>query len=98
MVLNVKDIIEAAFTQSHNTIITMTIKDPEKPQSIQMEVASTGDSLSPQPEGDYSGAVSKSNAAEIALCRKLDRRILPILWAMYYLYEILMPVASDIKC
>ncbi|KEF53890.1 uncharacterized protein A1O9_10292 [Exophiala aquamarina CBS 119918] len=63
----------------------MTVKDLEKPQSAQMEVAPNGDSLSSQPEGDYSGAVSKSNAAEIALCRKLDRRILPILWAMYYL-------------
>jgi hypothetical protein len=75
----------------------MTVKDLEKPQSVQMEVAPNGDSLSSQPEGDYSGAVSKSNAAEIALCRKLDRRILPILWAMYYLYEIIRPAASD-KC
>lgn len=66
----------------------MTVKELDKPQSVQMEIA--GDSLSPQAVGDYSGAVSKSNAAEIALCRKLDRRILPILWAMYYLYEIIV--------
>lgn len=76
----------------------MTIRDPEKPQTVEMEVVSSGDSLSPQPEGDYSGAVSKNNAAEIALCRKLDRRILPILWAMYYLYEIIVPAASAGKC
>lgn len=34
---------------------------------------------------DYSGARAKSDPAEIALVRKLDRRILPMLWAMYFL-------------
>lgn len=34
---------------------------------------------------DYSGAAAKSDAAEIALVRKLDRRILPMLCAMYFL-------------
>lgn len=61
------------------------IKDPEKPGSVQMEVVSAADSVNAAAEGDYSGAVSKSSAAEISLCRKLDRRILPVLWAMYYL-------------
>jgi len=75
----------------------MAVKDPEKPQSVQLEIASAGDIPSPQQEGDYSGAVSKSNAAEIALCRKLDRRILPILWAMYYLYEIIASASNDAK-
>ncbi|KAF9874419.1 hypothetical protein CkaCkLH20_07982 [Colletotrichum karsti] len=35
--------------------------------------------------GDYSGAAEKADPAEIALVRKLDRRIMPILWAMYFL-------------
>ncbi|KAM0408680.1 hypothetical protein ACHAPD_011671 [Fusarium lateritium] len=35
--------------------------------------------------GDYSGATSKTDPAEIALVRKLDRMIMPILWAMYFL-------------
>ncbi|WQF82548.1 Putative major facilitator superfamily, MFS transporter superfamily [Colletotrichum destructivum] len=35
--------------------------------------------------GDYSGAEEKTDPVEIALVRKLDRRIMPILWAMYFL-------------
>lgn len=35
--------------------------------------------------GDYSGAVGKTDAAEIALVRKLDYRVMPILWAMYFM-------------
>ncbi|KAJ4243381.1 hypothetical protein NW757_011244 [Fusarium falciforme] len=37
------------------------------------------------PRGDYSGAAAKTDPAEIALVRKLDRMIMPILWAMYFL-------------
>jgi hypothetical protein len=37
------------------------------------------------PEADYSGAVKKTDQAEIRLVRKLDFRIMPILWAMYFL-------------
>lgn len=36
-------------------------------------------------EPDYSGAVSKTDEKEIALVRKLDWRIMPTLWAMYFL-------------
>jgi hypothetical protein len=36
-------------------------------------------------EVDYSGATSKTNAVEIRLVRKLDMRIMPILWMMYFL-------------
>ncbi|KAH7256012.1 major facilitator superfamily domain-containing protein [Fusarium tricinctum] len=36
-------------------------------------------------EADYSGAVKKTDQAEIRLVRKLDFRIMPILWAMYFL-------------
>ncbi|KXJ90516.1 major facilitator superfamily domain-containing protein [Microdochium bolleyi] len=35
--------------------------------------------------GDYSGAVEKTSQVEIALVRKLDYRIMPILWAMYFM-------------
>ena len=35
--------------------------------------------------GDYSGAVAKVDEREIALVRKLDLRIMPTLWAMYFL-------------
>ncbi|KAE9582554.1 Major facilitator-type transporter hxnP [Colletotrichum fructicola] len=38
-----------------------------------------------QAGGDYSGAVKKTSAEEIALVRKLDWRIMPTLWAMYFL-------------
>lgn len=34
---------------------------------------------------DYSGAVKKTSAEEIRLVRKLDFRIMPTLWAMYFL-------------
>jgi len=34
---------------------------------------------------DYSGAAGKTDPAEIALVRKLDMRIMPTIWAMYFL-------------
>lgn len=34
---------------------------------------------------DYAGAAAKSDPAEIALVRKLDYRILPTLFVMYFL-------------
>ncbi|KAH7357405.1 major facilitator superfamily domain-containing protein [Pyrenochaeta sp. MPI-SDFR-AT-0127] len=36
-------------------------------------------------DADYSGAVKKTSAEEIRLVKKLDRRIMGILWAMYFL-------------
>lgn len=36
-------------------------------------------------QSDYSGAVQKTDAAEIALVRKLDMRIMPALFCMYFL-------------
>jgi hypothetical protein len=38
-----------------------------------------------QPAGDYAGAVAKNDPVEIALVRKLDMRIMPTVWAMYFL-------------
>lgn len=34
---------------------------------------------------DYSGAVAKTSPEEIKLVRKLDWRIMPTLWSMYFL-------------
>ncbi|KIW20526.1 hypothetical protein PV08_01101 [Exophiala spinifera] len=39
-------------------------------------------------EGDYSGAVAKHDPVEIALVRKMDWRIMPTLWAMYFLNKL----------
>lgn len=36
--------------------------------------------------GDYSGAVAKTDPKEVALVRKLDYRVMPALFAMYFLY------------
>lgn len=36
-------------------------------------------------EVDYSGFAQKTDPAEIKLVRKLDRYIMPSLWAMYWL-------------
>ncbi|KAF7554814.1 hypothetical protein G7Z17_g2669 [Cylindrodendrum hubeiense] len=59
------------------------------PQPIQLENVLTedgqkGDGLIVQ-GGDYSGAAGKTDPAEIALVKKLDRMIMPIIWAMYFL-------------
>lgn len=51
----------------------LVYRDPEK------------DVGKPVAQGDYSGAVAKTDPAEIALVRKLDRRILPMLCVMYFL-------------
>jgi hypothetical protein len=34
---------------------------------------------------DYAGAIAKDDPLEIALVRKLDLRIMPILWCMYFM-------------
>ena len=44
-----------------------------------------------QPDADYAGAVSKSDPTEIALVRKLDYRIMPTLWSMYFLNYVCSP-------
>ena len=36
-------------------------------------------------EVDYSGAAKKTDPKELALVKKLDYRIMPILWAMYFM-------------
>lgn len=57
----------------------------EKDAATQLEYAMENDEKAQQ--GDYSGAVAKTDKAEIALVRKLDMRIMPALFCMYFLYE-----------
>jgi hypothetical protein len=40
---------------------------------------------SAEPKVDYSGAHAKTDPREIALVKKLDWYIMPILWLMYWL-------------
>ncbi|KAH8728074.1 major facilitator superfamily domain-containing protein [Phaeosphaeriaceae sp. PMI808] len=71
------------------TIIPNT--DPEKSSALQINnVALEKDYKHEAPiEGaDYSGAVSKTDPAEIALVRKLDSRIMPSLFCMYFLNKL----------
>jgi len=64
----------------------MMARDVEKYEVAEVEVAWSGKARTEdEPKGDYSGAVAKTDKVEIALVKKLDRRILPVLWAMYFL-------------
>lgn len=56
----------------------------EKPSEIQVEDAMT-ENHKLEDGGDYSGAVAKTDPKAIALVKKLDIRIMGILWAMYFL-------------
>lgn len=60
---------------------------PEKnktdgPSSQQVESIFEKNGTEAATDGDYSGATAKSDPKEIALVKKLDYRIMPILWAM----------------
>jgi hypothetical protein len=61
--------------------------DPENGSNLKyLETVETADEKHVEREGaDYSGAVKKTSPEEIALVRKLDFRIMPTLWAMYFL-------------
>jgi hypothetical protein len=65
------------------------IHDPEKNTSLHVDdVASSEKDLkheAPLEGADYTGAVAKTDPAEIALVRKLDYRIMPALFCMYFL-------------
>ncbi|KAH6723812.1 major facilitator superfamily domain-containing protein [Leptodontidium sp. MPI-SDFR-AT-0119] len=61
-----------------------TMRD-EKPSAVEIE----GELDDEKPRlGDYSGAVAKTDVAEIALVRKLDMRIMPALFCMYFLNKL----------
>jgi len=66
--------------------------DPEKNSSLQIDdVASSEKDLKavgPVEGADYSGATAKTDPEEIALVRKLDFRIMPALFCMYFLNKL----------
>jgi hypothetical protein len=50
------------------------------------------------PVGDYSGTVAKDDPAEPTLVRKIDWRIMPTLWCMYFMNYVrlsLLPASHD---
>ncbi|KAF5596050.1 vitamin H transporter [Fusarium subglutinans] len=64
-----------------------SIEQKPKDNFVEMSVADGAEKpgVLVDPEADYSGAVKKTDPAEIRLVRKLDFRIMPTLWAMYFL-------------
>jgi hypothetical protein len=69
-------------TNKHSTSEKIKAHEVEKVPSNETYVP---DQKETGVEGDYSGAVAKTDKAEFALVRKLDMRIMPTLWAMYFL-------------
>ena len=59
------------------------LKDEVK-GAVQFEFAED-EIVKPKVKTDYSGAREKTDPAEIALVKKLDRWIMPMLWSMYWL-------------
>ncbi|OWY57054.1 MFS general substrate transporter [Alternaria alternata] len=64
--------------------------DSKKNEIVQLEQMQTRDEelMKPVPivgKVDYSGAYEKTDPREIALVKKLDRWIMPMLWSMYWL-------------
>jgi len=71
-------------------ITEIQLSDVEKNSALQVDdVASLEKDLKddgPVGDADYSGAAAKTDPKEIALVRKLDYRIMPALFCMYFLY------------
>ena len=68
--------------------ITTHPSDLEKNSTVQYDdvASSEKDVTSPaNTSGDYSGAAAKTDPEEIALVRKLDYRIMPALFCLYFL-------------
>ena len=61
--------------------------DLEKHSALHVDNASENDvkGATPAAGADYSGAIKKTDPEEIALVRKLDYRIMPALFCMYFL-------------
>lgn len=60
--------------------------EKDKPLQVDDVEAFDDDKVKAQPDGaDYSGAIAKTDPVEIALVRKLDYRIMPALFCMYFL-------------
>ena len=66
------------------------MQETKKDHAVMLERAQTHDDepIKPIPvvtKVDYSGAHEKTDPREIALVRKLDKWIMPMLWSMYWL-------------
>jgi hypothetical protein len=65
-------------------------EDTEKNVPLQIDdIATSEKDLKAQAAldgADYTGAIAKTDPAEIALVRKLDMRVMPALFCMYFLY------------
>jgi hypothetical protein len=76
-------------TVSNMAITNHYTSDPEKNSTTYVDDAASSEKdikTDASVEGaDYSGAVAKTDPAEIALVRKLDMRIMPALFCMYFL-------------
>jgi hypothetical protein len=76
-------------TASNMATTDLHKSDLEKNSSLHVDdIASSDKDLKvdgPAAGADYSGAVAKTDPAEIALVRKLDYRIMPALFCMYFL-------------
>ena len=71
------------------TVTILSTSDVEKNSSHHVDDVATSEKdmkagVSNE-SGDYSGAVAKTDPAEIALVRKLDFRIMPALFCLYFL-------------
>merc|ERR1712093_398885 len=74
-------------SSSHFSIMQKDIS--EKPSVMMVEDIGNDDDLQkPQVKKDYSGVAEKTDPAEIALVKKLDRWIMPMLWSMYWLNDL----------
>jgi hypothetical protein len=65
----------------------------DKPADSFVEMAAMDEKDAVAQGGDYSGAVKKTSEEEIRLVRKLDWRIMPTLWAMYFLNYVSLQVS-----
>ncbi|RFU24996.1 hypothetical protein B7463_g11343, partial [Scytalidium lignicola] len=75
------------FGASRSTAIMSSIEDEKvAPMGVLESTPSEDDKKTLT--GDYAGAVAKSDPKEIALVRKLDMRIMPALFCMYFLNKL----------
>jgi len=64
---------------------TKSLAESTKMKVEQIDNKQLVDEEDGKPNRDYAGAAAKTDPAEIRLVRKLDRRILPTLFIMYFL-------------
>lgn len=82
--------------------MTEKAKLASEPSSQQIESLYEKGDTEAAPTADYSGATAKTNPDEIALVKKLDYRIMPILWAMYFMnyrkFLSILPTSTPTPC